>query len=91
MTSIGLFCIHSRVPVEVVPPPSKRDFEFVKKPLFLVMLVSTIIQALAHYGPSLYLPSIGAGFGLTPTEGALLVSLMNLAQAIGQPLQGWLA
>ena len=68
-----------------------RDFDFAKKPLFLIMLLATIVQAIDHYGPSLYLPSFGAAFGLNPPEAAMLVSLLNLAQAIGQPLQGWLA
>ncbi|EEQ35459.1 hypothetical protein McanMca71_003127 [Microsporum canis] len=73
------------------PSLSRHDFDFLRKPLFLMFLAATIIQALAHYGPSVYLPSIGADFGLTPTQGALLVSLVNLSQAIGQPLQGMLA
>ncbi|GAB7354677.1 hypothetical protein MBLNU459_g5101t2 [Dothideomycetes sp. NU459] len=91
VTSIGLFCVQPRVPVTVVPKPSKKDFDFLQKPLFYVILVATVVQALAHYGPSLYLPSFGNDFGLTPTQGSLLVSLLNLAQAIGQPLQGMLA
>lgn len=68
-----------------------RDFDFTKKPLFLIMLLSTMVQAIAHYGPSLYLPSYGADLGLSASEAAMLASLLNLAQAIGQPLQGWLA
>jgi len=92
VTSFGLLCIRPRVPSSVrPPPPSRKDFDFVKKPLFTIMLLATIIQALAHYGPSLYLPTFGESFGLSATEGALLVSLLNLAQAIGQPLQGWIA
>ncbi|KEQ60485.1 uncharacterized protein M437DRAFT_86578 [Aureobasidium melanogenum CBS 110374] len=50
-----------------------------------------MVQAIAHYGPSLYLPSFGASLGLSASEAAMLASLLNLAQAIGQPLQGWLA
>ncbi|KAK8086046.1 MFS general substrate transporter [Apiospora phragmitis] len=57
-------------------------------PLFMVFLAATIVQALAHYGPSVYLPSMGADLGLSSEQGALLVALLNLAQAIGQPLQG---
>lgn len=91
VTAIGLFCVHPRVPVAAVPKPTRKDFDFMQKPLFYIILVATIIQALAHYGPSLYLPSFGLDFGLTPTQGSLLVSLLNLAQAIGQPVQGMLA
>ena len=68
-----------------------KDFDFLRKPLFHILLASTVIQAMAHYGPSVYLPLIGADFGLSSSQGAMLVSLLNLAQAIGQPLQGMLA
>lgn len=91
VTAIGLFCVHSRVPVAAVPKPTRKDFDFLKKPLFYIILAATIVQAFAHYAPSLYLPSFGLDFGLTPNQGSLLVSLLNLAQAIGQPLQGMLA
>ena len=91
MTTIGLLCIHPRSPPKVAPKPSRKDFAFFKKPLFLIMLLSTIIQALAHYGPSIYLPSFGQNFGLSATQGSLLATMLNLAQAIGQPVQGYLA
>jgi MFS family permease len=68
-----------------------KDLDFAKKPLFLIMLLATMVQAVAHYGPSLYLPSFGADFGISASKVAMLASFLNLAQAIGQPLQGWLA
>ncbi|KAI0003114.1 major facilitator superfamily domain-containing protein [Xylariaceae sp. FL0662B] len=91
VTTIGLLFMHSRTPPEKAPKPTRHDFDFLRKPLFLIFLAATVVQALAHYGPSVYLPSIGADFGLTSAQGPLLVSLLNLAQAIGQPLQGMLA
>ncbi|KAG9519310.1 MFS general substrate transporter, partial [Aureobasidium melanogenum] len=92
VTSIGLLCVRPRLPHSAKPPaPSMNDFDFTKKPLFLIMLLATMVQAIAHYGPSLYLPSFGADLGLSASEAAMLASLLNLAQAIGQPLQGWLA
>jgi hypothetical protein len=91
VTALGLLFVHPRTPPEKAPKPTRHDFEFLRKPLFLIFLIATFVQALAHYGPSVYLPSIPADFGLTPTQGSLLVSLLNLAQAIGQPLQGMLA
>ena len=91
MTSLGLLCIHPRVASAVGKKPSRKDFGFMKKPLFLIMLLATIFQALAHYGPSIYLPSFGEDYGLSAAQGSLLASMLNLAQAIGQPLQGQLA
>lgn len=91
ITGSGLLLMHPRTPPEKAPKPNRHDVDFLRKPLFLVFLTATVIQAVAHYGPSTYLPSIGADFGLSDTQGAMLVSLLNLAQAIGQPLQGMLA
>ena len=91
LTALGLSFIRSRLPSPKTAKPSTSDFDFLRKPLFLVLLTATVIQGLAHYVPSIYLPSYGLDFGLTPTQGALLVSLLNLATAFGQPLQGMLA
>ena len=91
LTVSGLLGITSRVPRKKAPKPTTKDFDFVQKPLFWILLVATIIQGLAHYLPSLYLPSYALDMGLSSAEGSLLVSLLNLAQAIGQPLQGFLA
>ncbi|KAL1854493.1 hypothetical protein Daus18300_011414 [Diaporthe australafricana] len=91
ITSFGLLFVHSRTPPEKAPKPSRSDFDFIRRPLFLVFLAATLAQALGYYAPSNYLPSIGADFGLTDQQGALLNSLINLAQAIGQPVQGFLA
>lgn len=91
ITAFGLLFVHSRTPPEKAPKPSRSDFDFILQPLFLVFLAATLVQALGYYAPSNYLPSIGADFGLTAQQGALLNSLINLAQAIGQPVQGFLA
>ena len=91
LTVSGLLGITSRVPPKQAPKPTTKDFDFVQRPLFWILLLATIIQGLAHYLPSLYLPSYALDMGLSSAEGSLLVSLLNLAQAIGQPLQGFLA
>lgn len=75
----------------MAPKPALSDFNFGRKPLFWVLLTATMIQGLAHYVPSIYIPSYALDVGLTSTKGALLLSLLNLATAIGQPLQGMLA
>ncbi|ROV93391.1 hypothetical protein VMCG_08398 [Cytospora schulzeri] len=91
ITAIGLLMMKQRTPPEKAPKPKSSDVDFLRQPLFLIFLAATFTQALAHYGPSTYLPSIGADFGLTSVQSSLLVTLLNLAQAIGQPLQGMLA
>ena len=91
ITASGLLVVDSRVPDDNPPKPKWSDFDFVRKPLFWVLLTATIVQGLAHYTPSLYLPSYAIDMGIPSAKGSLLVSLINLAQAIGQPLQGLLA
>ena len=91
LTTSGLLCISSRVPPAETSKPATSDFDFLRKPLFWVLLTATIVQGLAHYVPSIYLPSYALDIGSTPSIGALLVSLLNLATAFGQPLQGMLA
>ena len=87
----GLFCIQPRTNYYQTLKPTRSDFNFSRKPLFWVLATATIIQGLAQHVPSVYLPSYAHDMSLSSSEGALLVSLLNLASAIGQPLQGMLA
>ncbi|KAL8782483.1 MAG: hypothetical protein Q9195_009632 [Heterodermia aff. obscurata] len=91
LTASGLLSITPRLPPTQAPKPKFSDFEFLQKPLFWILLTATAIQGLANYMPSLYLPSYAIDMGLSSAKGSLLASLLNLAQAIGQPLQGLLA
>lgn len=59
--------------------------------LFHVYSISTILQGLAFYLPLLFLPSYATVLGISPTLGALLVSLLSAAQAIGQFTFGYLS
>jgi len=93
-TATALCFVQPRTPEprgrDVRPPQmSMKDFRFFRQWIFIVLLVSTIVQALGHFSASVYLPSIGRDMNLTTTEGALLISLLNLAQAIGQPTIGF--
>lgn len=91
LTFPGLLFIKSRLPLASAPKPKPSDFAFIRKPLFWILLLGTIIQALAYDVPSTFLASYALDFGIGPRKGSLLVSLLNLATAIGQPLQGLLA
>jgi predicted MFS family arabinose efflux permease len=63
VTTLGLLCVHPRAPPAKAPKPTRHDFDFLRKPLFLIILLATIVQALAHYGPSVYLPSFALDMG----------------------------
>jgi predicted MFS family arabinose efflux permease len=63
---------------------AKTDWSFWKKPIFWVYSVSNLAQGLGFFFPSLYLPSYATSVGLSSTQGALLLALMNVAQMLGQ-------
>lgn len=74
LTAFGLFFATSRVPDDHPPKPKWSDFDFLRKPLFWVLLTANVSQGLPHYMPSLYLPSYAIDMGLSSAQGSLLVS-----------------
>lgn len=46
---------------------------------------------MAQFIPSSYIPSYAVDVGLSSSKGSVLLSLMNLGEAIGQPLIGVVA
>jgi predicted MFS family arabinose efflux permease len=94
-TGAGAACIKSRNPSTSSTPtktkPSTQDFAFLRKPIFWILSIATVVQGLAHYVPSIYLPSYAHDFGMTAAQGSLVLSMLNVATAVGQPLQGMLA
>lgn len=63
---------------------AKTDWSFLKKPIFWMYSASNLAQGLGFFFPSLYLPSYATAVGLTATQGALLLALMNVSQMVGQ-------
>ena len=90
-TGAAATCVRSRFPSCSPIKPSTSDFGFLRKPLFWILSIATVIQGLAHYVPSIYLPSCALDFQMSPAQGSLILSMLNVATAIGQPLQGMLA
>jgi MFS family permease len=62
----------------------KTDWSFLKKPIFWMYSASNLAQGLGFFFPSLYLPSYATSIGLSATQGALVLALMNVAQMGGQ-------
>jgi cyanate permease len=77
ITSVGLFCISSRTAMVVQEKAARRDFSFFQKTFFLIMLAVTILQAFAHYAPSIYLPSFCQDHGLSATQASLCCELAS--------------
>jgi MFS family permease len=79
-----------------LPPPSrntveKTDWRFLKSPLFWVYSISSFVQGLGYFFPSLYLPSYATAIGLSATQGALLLALLSVSQVLGQFCFGYLS
>ncbi|KAE9964689.1 hypothetical protein BLS_008142 [Venturia inaequalis] len=78
-------------------PPSERsqaaktNWSFVRKPLFYIYAVSTLLYGLGVFFPLLYLPSYATSLGLSATQGALLLSTMSIFQVLGQFFFGYLS
>jgi len=73
-----------RLPPAEASVMAKTDWSFLKKPIFWMYSASNLAQGLGFFFPSLYLPSYATAVGLTATQGALLLALMNVSQMVGQ-------
>lgn len=63
---------------------AKMDWSFLKNPIFWIYNTSNLAQGLGFFFPSLYLPSYATSIGLSTTQGALVLAIMNLSQMLGQ-------
>ena len=91
LTTLALFLIQPRLPKEQLPAPRRTHYRFMWKPLFWLLAVSTVIQGFALNLPGIYIPSYATDTGHGVTKGAVLLSMLNLATAVGQPSMGHLA
>ncbi|KAH6712061.1 major facilitator superfamily domain-containing protein [Leptodontidium sp. MPI-SDFR-AT-0119] len=77
-------------------PPSEQgaiarvNWSFLKKPLFYIYAVSTLVQGLGFFFPAIYLPTYATALGLSATEGALILAIMSISQTLGQFAVGFM-
>lgn len=76
--------LKGRVPPAERTTMAKTNWSFLRRPLFWVFALSTLIYGLGFFFPSLYLPSYATALGMSSTQGALLLSIMAIAQVLGQ-------
>ena len=69
----------------------RTSWEFLGSSLFWIYSVSNLLMGLAYFFPSLYLPSYATAAGLSATDGALLLTIMSIAQFAGQFTFGYLS
>ncbi|KAH8589931.1 major facilitator superfamily domain-containing protein [Bisporella sp. PMI_857] len=95
LITLSILCIQPRIPISVPGPQNSAaklaTFPFLRQPLFWILVTATVIQGLIHDLPGVYLPSYCTDTHLSNTQGALVLSMLNLASAIAQPLFGLLA
>ncbi|CAD6582503.1 MAG: hypothetical protein ASARMPREDX12_000960 [Alectoria sarmentosa] len=89
--SLSLLRIRSRLQTSTTAGGVSISYKFVDKPLFWLLVVSTVLQALSQYLPAVYLPSYAVDFGAKVENGALLLTYFNFASVICQPSLGFLA
>lgn len=70
---------------------SMFDFELLKSPTFLVYGLSCFLCMLGFFIPFTYIPDLADDFGMTPKEGAMLISIIGILNTGARVLVGWLA
>lgn len=83
--------LKARLPASDQAALARVDWQFLKVPLFWVYGLTILIRSMGFFFPGVFLPSFASLFGLSSTKGALLLSLMSIAQVLGQFAFGYLS
>ncbi|QIW96718.1 hypothetical protein AMS68_002236 [Peltaster fructicola] len=75
--------LRGRLPEAAVSSHPRTDWTFVRSTRFWIYSLSNVAMGLGYFFPSLYLPSYAVSNGLNPTQGALLLAVMSVSQALG--------
>ncbi|KAK3314214.1 major facilitator superfamily domain-containing protein [Apodospora peruviana] len=74
------------------PLSGQVSYGFLRTPLFWLVIVSNVLQALSQYLPSVYIPSFATEVtGTSPEKAAVLLTIYNVASAVCQPFIGIVA
>src|SRR4051812_26776204 len=97
MTALCIPFIHGRAPVPARNPPRPRgsrvslQLRMLKSPMFLLLALANILQALGHFIPPLYLPSFAHDLSLSSVRSTSLVSVLNGSTVFGRLLSGYMS
>ncbi|MCJ1451190.1 hypothetical protein MMC28_001526 [Mycoblastus sanguinarius] len=89
--STSILFIRSRLQVSTISKKPDISYKFFTSPLFWLVSVATVLQALAQYLPAVYLPSYAVDIGSTAENASLLLTYNNIASMVCQPAIGALA
>jgi predicted MFS family arabinose efflux permease len=83
--------VKGRLPPAGESALARTNWSFLRKPLFWIYCISTLLQGFGFFFPSLYLPSYATSIGLKSSQGALLLAIMSLCQVLGQFAFGYVS
>jgi MFS family permease len=81
----------ARLPASDQANLARINWSFLKQPLFWIYSSAILVQGVGFYFPVVFLPSYASIFGISSSNGALLVSLMSISQVLGQFAFGYLS
>ncbi|OHE96900.1 Mch2p [Colletotrichum orchidophilum] len=86
--SLGILCVSPRrtgkAEMEAAARQPSSTTRVFTKPVFWLFVFSMTLQSLANNLPANYLPSYATDLGVSPEQGALLVTFLSLFGIIGQ-------
>lgn len=85
------FLIKGRLPDSQRTARRKINFKFLRNPVFLLVAVTNLLQGMAFFIPTIFLPSYAADLRIPAIQTSLLLSFLNLASTLGQAFTGYLA
>ncbi|ERS97448.1 hypothetical protein HMPREF1624_05615 [Sporothrix schenckii ATCC 58251] len=83
--------LKSRLPASDQAQLARTEWSFLQKPLFWVYGIAILTQGLGFFFPINFLPTYASSIGMSTTGGALLLSLLSIAQVLGQFAFGYLS
>ena len=83
--------LRGRLPASASATLERTNLSFIKKPLFRIYSLSTLVPGLGFFFSAMYLPSYAAFIGIGATKGALLLAIMCIAQVLGQFAFGYVS
>lgn len=69
----------------------RSDWSFLRNSTFWWYMVSNLAMGMGYFFPSVYLPSYATELGFSEQNGALLITLMSVAQVFGQFAFGYVS
>ncbi|KAI0260582.1 major facilitator superfamily domain-containing protein [Gloeopeniophorella convolvens] len=77
------------LPADRRGPAPPLNFKFLASPVFLSVMATIFLQALAYFPVSLYIPAYSVSLGYSRLNGTIALAVFNLATVVGQIASGW--